>query len=1053
MARLRDDWQNVYSKADSVLSDKLFSIRGTRSDAEQLILKYLVSAEGNAYTADDWKDKSFNQLKGVWGDNIPDADWGKSKDQIELEQFKREKREDYDSLSVEQQQEYDRLNESKANDFSNYWREELAKKGIEPGSLESGFFGKLQKLNIIKASAIKKGQFILDGEKYAYFSGRAISAGEVYGANDNGDWFSREELRKAAPTFIGVGIHCNHNSDDSRTAIGFILDSTYVNDSDFIEVIFALDKNLAEKAFPGLLQAVLNGKILDLSMGCFCERSYCNICSNLSYTPIDYCNHIRLYKGLEFEGKKVYEINEGVSFFELSLIFDPLALQSGINEGFGADRDAKILQKIANKKEEIMSHNVKANADGNPTDSMSEAKDYELSKEVDKATSDQAKKVSDTDKDLGNPTETMEKPKDYPLAAPIKISSRAWLQLSAKERKALGDALIVPDQDLDVVQQEETVAIEDSDKKKDLDRKNKAKDRVPIDVKESTKLKEPITKKILDVIGQLRQAVGVSGSSVELTQESLPLLRESAALINDKLVKARKQYVAAKDSEASVLSVKSKKKYAEERESLAEQIDSLVLDAEDIAARIDDVQAELGGEITEAEGVVQPAELAEKITGKVTGPGGHIPDGTGPYGRGQGPGKGKADGSGLESLNRLDSRRLLRAYFSHRAALRQDKKLSQIQKTAILKKVLALGNPSSMLDAGDYQLANDVIKKTKELLTDSNVESREDIKRQRDTGFSTAEERSNMLKKEKGSLRSRVKARLAVRAMLRKRLASKKQAQSDMPTTPKPLDDPGAGMKWVYDPTTGSWSTVPVTPVSARVKAIKQRLKQRAQDKAISLGDAGIEPTEAKPDVVKEKVDQIDDQIVAIEQVIDEAKKDGEDIELLTDAKETLEDVQFTLDKVDEVKAALRKSKLALLRHRLAKKSSQKVLRRPLGGSQRSATSLSKVASLTRENILLRRALKQDKVEKLVNQMIVKGMLQSSQRASKVREVMGYSDETFTVTAQLVQDTFVDANKPVLARQVRHSNQRIPQGLASERSAALKSSQRDDLELGEDFFS
>ena len=31
-----------------------------------------------------------------------------------------------------------------------------------------------------------------------------------------------------------------------------------------------------------------------------------------------------------------------------------------------------------------------------------------------------------------------------------------------------------------------------------------------------------------------------------------------------------------------------------------------------------------------------------------TGPGGHVPDGTGPHGRGEGPGQGKADGSGLD---------------------------------------------------------------------------------------------------------------------------------------------------------------------------------------------------------------------------------------------------------------------------------------------------------------------------------------------------------------------------------------------------------------------
>lgn len=46
------------------------------------------------------------------------------------------------------------------------------------------------------------------------------------------------------------------------------------------------------------------------------------------------------------------------------------------------------------------------------------------------------------------------------------------------------------------------------------------------------------------------------------------------------------------------------------------------------------------------------AEIEHEITGewpgeKEVGPGGHKPDATGPYGRGQGPGQGRADGSGL----------------------------------------------------------------------------------------------------------------------------------------------------------------------------------------------------------------------------------------------------------------------------------------------------------------------------------------------------------------------------------------------------------------------
>jgi hypothetical protein len=42
------------------------------------------------------------------------------------------------------------------------------------------------------------------------------------------------------------------------------------------------------------------------------------------------------------------------------------------------------------------------------------------------------------------------------------------------------------------------------------------------------------------------------------------------------------------------------------------------------------------------------AEEPEKKEVEKTGPGGHVPDATGPHGRGLGPGKGKADGSGLK---------------------------------------------------------------------------------------------------------------------------------------------------------------------------------------------------------------------------------------------------------------------------------------------------------------------------------------------------------------------------------------------------------------------
>jgi len=41
-------------------------------------------------------------------------------------------------------------------------------------------------------------------------------------------------------------------------------------------------------------------------------------------------------------------------------------------------------------------------------------------------------------------------------------------------------------------------------------------------------------------------------------------------------------------------------------------------------------------------------DIEKEVTEQVTGPGGHVPDRTGPHGRGMGPGKGTASGLGME---------------------------------------------------------------------------------------------------------------------------------------------------------------------------------------------------------------------------------------------------------------------------------------------------------------------------------------------------------------------------------------------------------------------
>ncbi len=68
----------------------------------------------------------------------------------------------------------------------------------------------------------------------------------------------------------------------------------------------------------------------DVSMGCRIDYSVCSICGNKAKTAAQYCAHINHQRGKVFDdGKKVYEINIGPKFHDISAVLN------------GADKVAK----------------------------------------------------------------------------------------------------------------------------------------------------------------------------------------------------------------------------------------------------------------------------------------------------------------------------------------------------------------------------------------------------------------------------------------------------------------------------------------------------------------------------------------------------------------------------------------------------------------------------------------------------------------------------------------------------------------------------------------
>lgn len=153
------------------------------------------------------------------------------------------------------------------------------------------------------------------------------------GANDNGDFFSEEELKKHYKSFIGKSVFVDHQNENVEAARGIIVDAVWNDRGKFVELLKAVDK----KAYPELARGIEMGYITDTSMGCRCGSSICSICGNEAVTEDDFCDHILYYKGSTYNGLPVFEDNRDVEFFEDSFVTQ------------GADPQAKILERVASR--------------------------------------------------------------------------------------------------------------------------------------------------------------------------------------------------------------------------------------------------------------------------------------------------------------------------------------------------------------------------------------------------------------------------------------------------------------------------------------------------------------------------------------------------------------------------------------------------------------------------------------------------------------------------------------------------------------------------------
>ena len=177
----------------------------------------------------------------------------------------------------------------------------------------------------------------------------ALGAGEYWGNNANGDYFSESSLAYPGPeygykTFMAhAKVYKHHVNKDPNAAYGDVKLSVYNPIFHRVELIIILDNKKA----PDIVEKINSGLYPEWSMGAKVKYDVCSICGNKARTRPEYCEHLRYYMGRldPKTGRMVYAINPEPVFFDISQVF------------IGADKVAKTLKKVASlgtyKKAEI----------------------------------------------------------------------------------------------------------------------------------------------------------------------------------------------------------------------------------------------------------------------------------------------------------------------------------------------------------------------------------------------------------------------------------------------------------------------------------------------------------------------------------------------------------------------------------------------------------------------------------------------------------------------------------------------------------------------------
>ncbi len=169
--------------------------------------------------------------------------------------------------------------------------------------------------------------------RMSYWLDRAMGAGETYGPNNNGDFFSRRDLINRHHTFETVARLYRHHKSKGP-AIGDVVAAAYNPAIDTVDLII----RAPIEQLQGEIDRFGRGAKVSTSMGAKVPFDVCSICGHKARRRAHYCSHLRHHMLKELDGRLVYAKNPNPTFNDISIVV------------VGAEPTSMFIDKVASWK-------------------------------------------------------------------------------------------------------------------------------------------------------------------------------------------------------------------------------------------------------------------------------------------------------------------------------------------------------------------------------------------------------------------------------------------------------------------------------------------------------------------------------------------------------------------------------------------------------------------------------------------------------------------------------------------------------------------------------